>query len=120
MPLRRTLDMLSKHIPKKKDGTLGEAERQKEVCFGPSFVEDREGRSCGGFSWHGEDLSFSFQGVRFHHWTGMYPLVEDTKAVLKKQLPPAQPKGTKGRFNRDPWRSFLGSFPGCSWPNVPL
>ena len=52
--------MLSKHIPKKKGRYFREAERQEEVCFGPSFFEDHGGRSCGDPRYMENILSFSF------------------------------------------------------------
>ena len=41
-------------------------------------------------------LSFSFLGVRFHHWTGMYPLVEDTKSHLEEATSTSTAEGDRG------------------------
>ena len=85
--------MATERNVKKKDGTM-KAMKRSLAPLGP--VSQRilkEGPIRDDFTGLENSLSFSFLGVRFHHWTGMYPLVEDAKKRLKKNLPARLKKG---------------------------
>jgi hypothetical protein len=114
--------MATPYRTKKKDGTLGPERFRSMAPLGPvsqRILKDGPVRDANGLE---NMLSFSFLGVRFHHWTGMYPLVEEIKKRLRKDLPEPLKKGILNEVDgyelsedyldpyhdaRGHWRSFV-------------